>query len=313
MTERVRALSELRRTDAPAFGGKSAGLGELLAAGIPVPPGFALACSALSPAESRAPIPSALRDAVALAYADLARVTGTPDPAVAARSSAVGEDSSEATFAGQQETVLWVRGVEPLCEAIRVCRASLYSPTAVAYRAQLGPPDEGAAMGVTVQAMVEPEVAGVLFTCNPLSGDLSVVAINASWGLGVAVVDGDVTPDEFLLSKVTGETVRERIGTKAIEFVAGPGGSGTARVEVTAERRSARCLDRDALAELLALAVRVERHFGAPQDVEWAVTSAGELFALQSRPVTGLRAREPTAPEPASALALVMRTFGVGR
>jgi pyruvate,water dikinase len=195
---------------------------------------------------------------------------------------------------------LWVRGVEPLCEAIRVCRASLYSPTAVAYRAQLGPPDGGAAMGVTVQAMVEPEVAGVLFTCNPLSGDLSVVAINASWGLGVAVVDGDVTPDEFLLSKVTGETVRERIGTKA-------------RVEVTPERRSARCLDRDALAELLALAVRVERHFGAPQDVEWAVTSAGELFALQSRPVTGLRAREPTAPEPASALALVMRTFGVGR
>ncbi len=214
-----------------------------------------------------------------------------PSPPVAVRSSAVGEDSAEATFAGQQETVLWVRGADAVCDAVRDCWASLYSPTAVAYRARLGARTRDPTMGVTVQAMVDASVAGVLFTCNPLSGDPSIVAINASWGLGVAVVGGEVTPDDYLVSKVTGEVVRERLGTKAVEYVRDPSGHGTVRLEVAPERRAARCLDEAAIAELVDVARAIERHFGAPQDIEWAIAAADGLFVLQSRPVTALPER----------------------
>ncbi|HTX47656.1 MAG TPA: PEP/pyruvate-binding domain-containing protein [Solirubrobacteraceae bacterium] len=301
MSGHTRALSDLGRADEPEFGGKSAGLGELLAAGLPVPPGFALACAAYPGRDQ--PMPATLRDEVAARYAELGGRA-----AVAVRSSAIGEDSSEATFAGQQETLLGVRGVEPVCDAIRTCWASLYSDTAVAYRTRLGHPDTEPAMGVTVQEMVDPDVAGVLFTCNPVSGDRSMVAINASWGLGVAVVAGEVTPDDYLVSKVTGEVVRASLGSKAIEYVCRPG--GTERRAVPDERRGAACLDAGAIEGLVAAARVIERHFGAPQDVEWAIAD-GELFLLQSRPVTAVRERP--AARPMTALSLVMKTFGAGR
>ena len=303
MSEHVRSLAELRHSDEAQFGGKSAGLGELLAAGIAVPPGFALSCSAYELAGRDGPMPELVRDEVARAYAELG-----DDPAVAVRSSAVGEDSAEATFAGQQETVLWVRGVDHVCEAIRACWGSLYSPTAIAYRARLGDGAREPAMGVAVQVMVDPVVAGVLFTCNPVTGDPSMVAINASWGLGVSVVGGEVTPDEYLVSKVTGEVVRERIGSKEIEYVHEPGARGTVKRDVSTDRRAARCLDRAAIAALLDAARAIERHFGAAQDVEWALAADG-LLVLQSRPVTALPERD-RASEPASALSLVMKTFG---
>ena len=307
MSSHVRALTELRRTDEPRFGGKSAGLGELLAAGINVPPGFALACLAYELAGRGGPMPAAVREHVTRAYAGL----GADEPPVAVRSSAVGEDSAQLTFAGQQETVLCVRGAERVCEAIGRCWASLYSDTAVAYRRQLGELGAAPAMGVAVQVMVEPEVAGVLFTCNPLSGDRSMVAINASWGLGSAVVAGEVTPDDYLVSKVTGEVVRARIGTKEIEHVPAADGHGTITREVPADRRLIACLDADTLAELVAVARTIERHYGVPQDVEWAV-AGGELFVLQSRRVTAGPDHKP-APAPASAVSLVMKTFGVKR
>jgi pyruvate,water dikinase len=304
MSGHVRSLAELRHADEARFGGKSAGLGELLAAGIAVPPGFALSCSAYELAGRDGPMPGPVRDEVTRAYAELGE-----HAAVAVRSSAVGEDSVEATFAGQQETVLSVRGVDHVCEAIRSCWASLYSPTAIAYRARLGDGAREPAMGVAVQVMVDPVVAGVLFTCNPVSGDRSMVAINASWGLGVSVVAGEVTPDEYLVSKVTGEVVRERIGSKEIEYVPDPRGRGTLKREVPGERRVARCLDPAAVAALLDVARAIERHFGAAQDVEWALASGG-LFVLQSRPVTAVPERDRETREPASALSLVMKTFG---
>ena len=124
------------------------------------------------------------------------------------------------------------------------CWASLNTERAVAYRAHLGATD--AAMGVTVQKMVDAEVSGVMFTCNPVSGDPSMVAVNASWGLGLAVVGGETNPDDYLVSKVTGEIVRRTINAKEIEYVVDPGGRGTARVEVPADRRDAACLDDDA-------------------------------------------------------------------
>ncbi len=153
----------------------------------------------------------------------------------------------------------------------------------------------------------------MMFTCNPVSGDPSMVAINASWGLGLAVVGGEVTPDDYLVSKVTGEVVREHVHSKDVEYVPDPSGAGAVRVEVPAERRDVACLDRDRLAQLVAVAKRVEGYFGSRQDIEWALARSddddGGLFVVQARPVTGL-AKKPDKPRPASAMSLIMSTFG---
>ena len=192
------------------------------------------ASHAISEAMRFAPVPDAVRDEVAAA---LRRELGD-EPPVAVRSSALGEDSQDATFAGQQETYLWVRGADHVCDAVRDCWVSLYSPPAITYRARLGGADEPA-MGVAVQLMVDAEVSGVMFTCNPVSGDPSMVAVNASWGLGLAVVGGEVTPDDYLVSKVTREVVREHVHDKDIEYVPDAGGRGAVRVDVPEERRRA--------------------------------------------------------------------------
>jgi pyruvate,water dikinase len=283
----TRALADLRAADEALFGGKSASLGELIAAGIPVPPGFA-----------------ASTEAEVEEIADAYRALG--EPAVAVRSSAIGEDSAETTFAGLQDTFLWVRGAEQVSAAVRDCRASLDNPEAVSYRERMG--IEGKpAMGVAVQEMVDAAVSGVMFTCNPVSGDPSTVAVNASWGLGVAVVGGEVTPDEYRVSKVTGEVLHRTIGPKRIQYVAGA--EGAEQVEVAADRQEVPCLDDRQLTSLIELGRRVEGHFGGHQDVEWAIDGEGELFVLQSRPVT---TGAPKAAAPASAMDLVMKTFGAG-
>ena len=284
----VRPLAELRAADEARFGGKSAALGELIDAGLPVPPGFALSTAASL-------------DEVAEHY------RGLGEPPVAVRSSAIGEDSAKATFAGMQDTYLWVHGHEAVAEAVRKCWASLDNPEAVAYRERIGGPPP--AMGVTVQTMVDAAVAGVMFTCNPVTGDPSTVAVNASWGLGLAVVGGEVTPDEYRVSKVTGEVLKRTVGPKEIEYVAGP--EGPVRRDVEDDRRAVACLDDGQLEALLEVARQVEKHFGCHQDVEWAIDGAGELFMLQSRPVTVTPRRETTAGR--SAIDLVMGTFGAGK
>jgi pyruvate, water dikinase len=283
----TRPLADLRAADEAVFGGKSASLGELIAGGLPVPPGFAV-----SSAASEGDL-----EEVAARYGELG------EPPVAVRSSALGEDSPEASFAGMQDTYLWVRGAERVCAAVRDCWASLDNPEAVSYREQVGGPPP--AMGVTVQVMIDASIAGVMFTCNPVSGDPSTVAVNASWGLGLAVVGGEVTPDEYRLSKVTGELLGRTVGPKRIEYVAGA--DGPERVDVAAERQDVACLDDDQLAALVELGRRVERHFGSPQDVEWAIDSEGELYVLQSRPVTTVA---PKPKQSGSAMDLVMKTFG---
>jgi pyruvate,water dikinase len=341
--EQARALAELRHGDAGLFGGKSASIGELIANGIPVPPGFALSTAAYDQFIHRAglterigerldgldpddldalraasdriiglvrgtPFPGRLQDEVARRYAELG---GGGEPPVAVRSSALGEDSAEAAFAGQQETKLWVRGAAAVSAAVHHCWASLYSPEALSYRARMGS-GEAPAMGVAVQEMVDAAVSGVTFTCNPVTGDPSTVAVEASWGLGLAVVGGEVTPDEFRVSKVTGEVLHRQTGRKEVEYVPDPGGNGTLRKEVSAERRDAPCLDEEQLAVVVDLGRRVEAHFGRPQDIEWALARGGkqpsQLFVLQSRPVT--TAQRPQSPGRRSALELVMSKFG---
>ncbi len=344
----TRRLAELRREHSASFGGKSSTLGELIAAEIPVPPGFAVSTTAfhafidgaglqgmiasetarmslddvdsvgatshaIGEAMRSAPMPDAVRDEVARRYAELAEQAGVDEPPVAVRSSALGEDSQDATFAGQQETYLWVRGADHVCDAVRDCWVSLFGPPAMTYRARLGRAEEEPAMGVAVQLMVDAEVSGVMFTCNPVSGDPSMVAVNASWGLGLAVVGGEVTPDDYLLSKVTCEVVREKVHAKDIEYAPDAGGRGTVRVAVPEERREIPCLDRPALDALVELGRRVERYFGSHQDVEWAIARGrelpGSLFVVQSRPVTALPPRDPP-PRHDSAMALVMSMFG---
>jgi pyruvate,water dikinase len=340
----TRRLDELRREHSSSFGGKSAMLGELIAAEIPVPPGFAVSTSAfhafveeaglgsmivaelsrmpadevesvdaashaIGEAMRSAPVPQAVQDEIAARYAELAEEAGVRDPPVAVRSSALGEDSQEATFAGQQETYLWVRGAARLCDAMRDCWVSLFSPPALTYRARLGSRAEEPAMGVAVQLMVDAEVSGVLFTCNPVSGDPSMVAINASWGLGLAVVGGEVTPDDFLVSKITSEVVREHVSAKEIEYVPDSAGRGAVRVAVPEERRAVACLDRAAIGTLVEMGRRVEGYFGGHQDVEWAIARGGDLHVLQARPVTALP-RRGEASKRASAMSLVMSRFG---
>jgi pyruvate,water dikinase len=290
---RTARLADLRRADEPRFGGKSVNLGELIAAGIPVPPGFAVAATAYERT-----VDEPLRAEISRRYGSLG------EPPVAVRSSAVGEDSADLSFAGQQDTFLWVLGADQVCEAVRDCWASLHSPEAVAYRARMGGPEKPV-MGVAVQLMVDAVVSGVMFTCNPVNGDPSTVAVNASWGLGTAVVGGEVTPDEYRVSKVTGEVLHQSVGPKRIEY------RRTARVEVPAERREVACLDEEQLGALLETARRVEGHFGSHQDIEWALADDGSLFVVQSRPVT-------TAPKKAagprrSAIDYVMGTFGADR
>ncbi|MEA2381979.1 MAG: pyruvate, water dikinase [Solirubrobacteraceae bacterium] len=344
----TRPLAELRAADEDRFGGKSTSLGELIAGEIPVPPGFAVATSAfhgfleagglrprideamagvrvedvgtvqaaadaIRDAVCTTELPGDVRSEIGGAYEALAAEAGSD--AVAVRSSAVGEDSGEATFAGQQETYLWVRGADGVCDAVRDCWASTFSAPAMSYRAKMAA-GRAPEMGVTVQLMVDAAVSGVMFTCNPVSGDPSVVAIDASWGLGLGVVGGEVTPDEYLVSKVTGEVVRRTVSAKHIEYRVDPSGRGTVCVPVDEARQSEPCLDEPALATLVAAARRVQKHFGAHQDIEWALTGDGTLFVVQSRPVTatGAGAKEDAAkPAPADALALVMSKFGAGR
>jgi pyruvate,water dikinase len=353
MTECARPLAELRAHDEDRFGGKSTSLGELIAGGIPVPPGFAVstaafeaflatgsvgervedalagidpddvaavaaASAAVTLEMRRTPVPDAVAAEVGRHYAALAATSSKRQPPVAVRSSARGEDSAEATFAGQQETYLWVRGTDGVCEAIRGCWISLYSAEAISYRARMaaggGPP----AMGVAVQLMVDAEVSGVMFTCSPLTGDPSVVAINASWGLGLGVVGGEVTPDDFLISKVSHEILRRTIADKQVEYVPDPGGRGTHRVAVEEPRRTAACLDEEGLRALVQTARAVERHFGSRQDIEWAIARTGSLpenlFVLQSRPVTATaRAGSEAVADRTGldAMSLVLGTFGV--
>jgi pyruvate,water dikinase len=247
--------------------------------------------------------------------------TGGGGPDVAVRSSATVEDSAEASFAGLQDTYLGVSGADAVLDHVRRCWASLYNDESVAYRRRLGLPEAGVAMAVVVQRMVAPRAAGVMFTRSPVTGDRSVVAIEGTWGLGSALVSGDVTPDSWVISKITGEVTSRRVSAKVkvhrylqnggVVPPATPPGSpggqqdpevtpGGARVVVAdtpADLREAPCLSDDEIRALAAVARRVEAHYGAPQDIEWALLDGAEapearIVLLQSRPETVWAARD---------------------
>jgi pyruvate, water dikinase len=243
-----------------------------------------------------APLPGDVRDQIVTRYRGLGRGGGSDAGqgggavAVAVRSSATGEDNAETSFAGLQDTYLWVRGADAVTDHVRKCWASLYNAEAVGYRRRLRLGEQDLAMAVVVQRMVEPRCAGVMFTCSPVTGDRSVIAVEGCWGLGSALVSGDVTPDSFVISKVTGEIVRRQVAVKLRLHRAGPGGAGVIAADVPGPRQEAACLGDAELAALARLGRRVEDHYGAPQDIEWAITDGASpeesVVLLQSRPET---------------------------
>jgi pyruvate, water dikinase len=302
-------------------GGKGASLGELQRAGIAVPPGFVIRTEAFArflagveeqaPVRSRieslpandleavttcsntlralvehTPLPPELLAEILAAHAALLEQAGAARTAVAVRSSATTEDSSDASFAGLQDTFLWVMTTEQLLDAVRRCWSSLYSTESISYRRRLGIPEEQVAMAVVVQVMVDARTAGVMFTRSPTTGDRSVIAVEGSWGLGSAVVGGEVTPDRWAMGKITGEIRVREISDKVTEHVPVAAG-GVAAAPVPESRRQQPCLSDVELGELCALARRVEQHYRCAQDIEWAIDRhSGKLMILQSRPET---------------------------
>ena len=283
----VMRFAELGRGDIAVAGGKGANLGELTRAGLPVPPGFVLTTAAYRDVGVGAPIPEDMAREITGAWVALGEVP------VAVRSSATAEDLEGASFAGQQDTYLNVRGADALLDAVRECWASLWTERAVAYRARQGIDPAELALAVVVQRMVEAEAAGVMFTANPTNGRRDELVLSAAWGLGESVVGGSVTTDDLVVEKAGLRVASRTTADKAVMTVYAQ--ERTAEVPVPADRRRAPVLDDKAAAVLAELGVRVEQHYGAPQDIEWA-RADGEFFIVQSRPITALP--EPEAAPP---------------
>ncbi|MET3172512.1 UNVERIFIED_ORG: phosphohistidine swiveling domain-containing protein [Arthrobacter sp. UYCu721] len=326
----VNSLADVGAADIAMAGGKAVGLGGLLQAGLPVPPGFVLNTAAYShfvetnhleariqelatlspqaaPQDSAdaseqiqtlftgGTMPAAVAAELGAAYGRLGDVDGDGDSntAVAVRSSATAEDLAAASFAGQQETYLNVRGAEALSAAVIDCWASLWTARAMAYRARDGIGPDSVRLAVVIQRMVEADAPGVMFTANPANGRRDQIAISAAWGLGESVVSGTVTTDDVVVDAGTGAVLSRRTADKAVMTVYAE--HGTREQPVAAARRRAPVLDDRAAAELAGYGTRISDHFGAPQDIEWARTGDG-FFILQSRPITALP--EPSADTP---------------
>ena len=298
----VADLAELTRADLDRVGGKAANLGELIRGGFDVPAGFCVTtaayrlavaptvvadgrisdASAARAAVLDAVLPEAVADQVRVAYLRLGADASVP---VAVRSSATAEDLPGASFAGQQDTYLNVVGVDALLDAVHRCWASLWTDRAVAYRAAQGIDGAEVALAVVVQEMVDVAVAGVLFTADPVTGRRRQAVIDANPGLGEAVVSGSVDPDHFVVDTVTGALLSTRIGRKQLAVRAVSGGGTEQVASADADQP---CLSPAEVQRLAALGDRVETHFGAPQDIEWALAADGPLRLTQSRPITTL-------------------------
>lgn len=314
-------LSQVGGSMLPLVGGKAASLGELIRAGLPVPEGFCLTTAAYREATRTvqdgvlaelgkfqaalrtgtpggdtelagmagraresvraAPVPPRIVAAVEQAYAALGKAAP-----VAVRSSATAEDLPFASFAGQQDTYLNVIGIGAVLEAVRDCWASLWTDRAVAYRAALAIKPHEVALAVVVQRMVDAQAAGVMFTANPLTGRRREAVIDAAPGLGEAVVSGAVNPDHYVVDTEKSRVLERKIGDKRVIARPLPGG-GTEVRDMPGQADAASLSDEQAIG-LAALGLQAEKHFGSPQDTEWAIDTGGALWLTQSRPITTL-------------------------
>jgi rifampicin phosphotransferase len=318
-------LDEVGKDDIALAGGKGSNLGELSRAGLPVPPGYVVITRAYeafvesnnigdvivghaSVARAEDPagfeevaggirtlfsgghVPERMADEIRAAYQELGEDAEAP---VAVRSSATAEDLAGASFAGQQETYLNVRGERALFEAVKNCWASLWTARAMAYRARQGIDPATVSFAVVVQRMVESEAAGVMFTANPSNGRRDQTTISAAWGLGESVVSGSVTPDSIVVEKESGRVLSRETADKGLMTVYTEG--GTAESSVPEALRREPVLDDEMVATLARYGATIEHHYGMPQDIEWAL-AGGEFFIVQSRPITAMP--EPMADPP---------------
>jgi pyruvate,water dikinase len=314
-------FKDISLDDRPRVGGKGGSLGELARARIPVPDGFVVTTNAftlfldeldarhgirqkiaaLDPTDvttlnqvtadmrtllMQAPLPDALAAELITQWQAL----GDNLP-VAVRSSATSEDSEEASFAGLQDTYLWQKTPEQILDALRRCWASLYNPESVAYRLKLALPEAQLAMAVVIQTMVNSRCSGVMFTRSPTTGDRSVITLEASWGLGSSIVSGEVTPDKFVINKVTSDISGRDVATKHIAHLPDDNG-GVVEMPVKTEDQSRPCVSDEEVKALAAVARRVEKHYGLPQDIEWAIDGQDNILLLQSRPETVWAAKD---------------------
>jgi phosphohistidine swiveling domain-containing protein len=331
----VKSLTELNRTDLPLAGGKGANLGALLQAGLPTPPGFCITTAGyrafvatnrlevelrriLAAAQMDDPaslestsdqirvcfhsgqVPPSLAGEIRQSYA---RLNNPPAP-VAVRSSATAEDLPDLSFAGQQDTCLNILGEEALLDAVVCCWASLWTARAIGYRARNNIAHDDVSLAVVVQQMVPSEVSGVLFTANPLTGKRSETVIDATFGLGEALVSGQVEPDHYVVETASGRILSKTLGTKALA-VQGQSGGGTIIVNQDAADRQA--LPDEQITALARLGQQAAAHFGSPQDLEWA-WAGGQMYLVQSRPITSLY---PLSANVAAEPLEVLLSFGV--
>ena len=334
-TDALPSFSQLRRKDVGFAGGKGANLGELTAAGFPVPPGFVIGApayaafcdrtglreqidaqlsgldvedsTALSHAATKIrsliegqPVPEWLATAVREAYRGLAN--GEAEIAVAVRSSATAEDTESASFAGMNETFLNVRGAVAVLEAALHCWSSLFGARTVFYRAKRGFEQAGMDIAVVVQRQVDATRAGVMFTIDPASGADDRLVIEGSFGLGEAVVSGSVSPDRYVVDKADLKLVTREIRFKELVIEPTPDG-GTVTRHLTLEDGQRPVLSDEEVRSLAKLGRRIEAHYGAPQDTEWAIDAEGQIWMMQSRPITASGSVTPRPAPSGSGLA----------
>ena len=316
----VQKFEDLNKSDIGIAGGKGANLGELTQAGIPVPPGFVVTAGtyekfmedtgindkvldildkidindtkALQAAAEEikaiiieTPIPEDMIMFIKEAYNELCQKVGEDDTDVAIRSSATAEDLPEASFAGQQDTFLHVSGDDEVIEYVRKCWASLFEARAIFYREENNFEHSKVLIAVVVQKMAVADKAGVMFTVNPSTGE-EIALIEGSWGLGEAVVSGDVTPDNYQVDKANNEIINVTVSDKKVMYTNDESGTSI-KVEVPEDLRNERVLSDEELIELTEMGKRVQAHYGEPMDTEWAF-ERGNLFLLQARPITTL-------------------------
>lgn len=335
----MRWFEECDKDSLPEVGGKCASLGELIRMGVRVPPGFAVTthgCTRflreagilpeigklvhglphddilrLEEASARIremiesrPMSIEFEDEIAEAYRCLSLRCGLPATPVAVRSSATAEDLPGASFAGQQDTYLWIRGAEEVLHHVRRCISSLYTARAIGYRQKMGFAHEEVAISVGVQKMANAYTAGVMFTVHPANGDRSVIVIDSNYGFGESVVSGEVTPDHFVVNKVTLDITERTISRKEHCYTVDLKTQRSHLIEVPIERQTVQSLVDDEISELAWMGKQIEKHYGRPMDVEWAVDkdvpSGSNIFILQARPETVWSAKAKAAAEDSS-------------
>ena len=325
----IKWFNEIDKNDIPVVGGKGANLGELTQKGLDVPPGFCVTAGAynhfINYAEldevirelirgldeedssmlqevskaiqdriNEGEIPEDLKNEIIEAYKELSSNIGLDNPEVAVRSSATAEDLPEASFAGQQDTYLHISGVEELINYVRRCWASLWTARAIYYRVKQNFDHFDVSLSVVIQKMVNSGKSGVMFTANPINNNTNEIMINASWGLGEAVVSGTVTPDEYLINKNSKEVIERHIAEKNIMIVKKKDGVGTEEVKVAdyigEEYVNSQCLSDEEIMVLVNYGLKIEELYGSHQDIEWGFDKdTKKLYILQSRPITTLK------------------------